>query len=250
MLRSVNALMGYSILATDGEIGKVDDLLFDDETWGTAYLVVKMRTLLKAKKVLLPPTALGVPDWDGSECFPVAYTKEQVAQSPDIDLDLPVSRQTQLELHKHYGWTPYWIPSAAHGLGALPMVDLTNEEHYPPTPMQAEDIDPHLHSAGDIKHYGIQASDGKIGRVEDLFVDDVTWAVRYLVIDPSAWLPERKVLLAPQLVRTISWFEKKVHVSSTIQMIKDSPIYDPFKVIDQRYQDELARHYRIMKDVA
>lgn len=250
MLRSVNSLLGYSILATDGEIGRVDDLFFDDETWGTAYLIAQMRTLLKVRKVLLPPTALGQPDRESSGSFPVAYTKEQVAQSPEIDLDLPVSRQRQLDLYTYLGWTPYWIPSTAHGPGAIPIVDLMNDEQPPPTPLPAEDVDPHLHSAREIKHYGVETRDGTIGRVEDLFVDDVTWAVRYMVIDPTGWLPERKVLLPPQQIHGISWFEKKVRVGSTIQMIRDSPTCEPSKVLDQQYQDELARYYGIMKDVA
>jgi hypothetical protein len=33
MLRSVKSLEGFSIGATDGIIGKVDDFYFDDEAW-------------------------------------------------------------------------------------------------------------------------------------------------------------------------------------------------------------------------
>ena len=40
MLRSVSELTGYSILATDGQIGKVAEFYFDDITWTIRYLVV------------------------------------------------------------------------------------------------------------------------------------------------------------------------------------------------------------------
>lgn len=37
MLRNVNDLRGYAILATDGAIGEVDDLYFDDDRWAIRY---------------------------------------------------------------------------------------------------------------------------------------------------------------------------------------------------------------------
>ena len=35
MLRNVKDLRGFALLATDGVIGKVDDLYFDDEDWAS-----------------------------------------------------------------------------------------------------------------------------------------------------------------------------------------------------------------------
>ena len=40
MLRNVNNLIGYSIRALDGELGKVSEFYFDDFTWSIRYLVV------------------------------------------------------------------------------------------------------------------------------------------------------------------------------------------------------------------
>lgn len=227
--------MGFSVLATDGEIGRVNDLLFDDETWSTAYLVAKMRNLLKVREVLLPPTALGIPD-EKRNGIPIAYTKEQVVRSPETDLDAPVSRQEQPELHTYVGWTPTWARNTAHGTGSSG--ELKEDDQYLPTEMPAE-VDPHLHSAKDIRHYSIETLDAKMGRVEDLFVDEVTWTIRYIVVGTSAWFLGRKVLVSPRLIRNISWVNKKVHVESTIQMIQDCPTYEPLRTIDQQYLDEL-----------
>ena len=80
MLRSVNSLIGYSILATDGTVGRIDDLFFDDKTWSTAYLSVKVGGAPDPGRVLLPPTALGGPDWQRKE-LSVVYTREQVTGS-------------------------------------------------------------------------------------------------------------------------------------------------------------------------
>ena len=43
MLRSMSDLEGYAIRATDGPIGHVKDLYFDDEAWVVRYLVVEHR---------------------------------------------------------------------------------------------------------------------------------------------------------------------------------------------------------------
>ena len=40
MLRNVKDLQGYAIRATDGVIGTVEDMYFDDEGWAIRYLVV------------------------------------------------------------------------------------------------------------------------------------------------------------------------------------------------------------------
>ena len=43
----------------------------------------------------------------------------------------------------------------------------------------------------------IGALDGDVGHVEDLYFDDRSWAVRYLVTDTGSWLAGRKVLISP-----------------------------------------------------
>lgn len=40
MLRSGNDLKGLAIRATDGEVGTVDEFLFDDQRWAVRYMVV------------------------------------------------------------------------------------------------------------------------------------------------------------------------------------------------------------------
>jgi hypothetical protein len=242
MLRSMNSLAGYAILATDGEIGKVDDFFFDDQTWGVAYLVVKLGGLLTGRQVLLPPTALGQPDWEKKQ-FPVAYTMKQVEESPDVDLDKPISRQHEEELFRYFGWTPYWLP-AGSALGVLPLTYPVN----PPVmasgdaPPHAEG-DPHLQSVKDVTGYGIQATDGKIGHVEDFVVEDANWSIRYMVVDTANWLPGRKVLVALSWIDDINWTEELVRIAFTMQMVKESPEYDPSKPINQGYEIKLYDYY-------
>jgi hypothetical protein len=40
MLTNTKQLKGFVIRATDGELGTIDQLYFDDETWAIRYLTV------------------------------------------------------------------------------------------------------------------------------------------------------------------------------------------------------------------
>ncbi len=62
MKRSVKGLVGYTMGATDGEIGKVKDFYFDDKTWTIRYLIVETGDWLYGRKVLISPQALLVAD--------------------------------------------------------------------------------------------------------------------------------------------------------------------------------------------
>jgi hypothetical protein len=47
----------------------------------------------------------------------------------------------------------------------------------------------------------LEAKDGPIGDIHDIYFDDQEWTVRYYVVDTGKWLPGRKVLIPPHLVR-------------------------------------------------
>jgi hypothetical protein len=51
----------------------------------------------------------------------------------------------------------------------------------------------------DLLGFGIRATDGIIGTVDDLYFDDQDWTIRYCVVNTGSWLTGRKVLtLAPR----------------------------------------------------
>ena len=103
MLWDASAILGYSIEASDGSLGTVNDFLFSDDSWRIRWLVVDTGNWLSGRKVLLHPSALGQPD-PALRQFPVNLTKRQVKGSPDISTDQPVSRQIEAHVYNYYGW--------------------------------------------------------------------------------------------------------------------------------------------------
>jgi hypothetical protein len=110
MLWDASAINGYAIEASDGRLGTVSDLLFEDVGWIVRWLVVDTGNWLPGRKVLLPLSALGHPD-RALRHFPIKLTMQQVKDSPDVDMDLPVSRQIEAQVHDYFGWDPYWSGS-------------------------------------------------------------------------------------------------------------------------------------------
>jgi hypothetical protein len=231
MLCNASALIGQIVDGTDGAVGTVSDLLFDDANWGVRWLVVDTGAWLPGRKVLLPPVALGHPD-SASRHIPVTLTMKRVKDSPDVDTDMPVSRQAEASIYDHYGWAPYWGGGMmAFGRAmATPFVVPLNMESEPlglsDKGARSDIGDPHLRSITAVTGYHIHAIDGEIGHAEDFIVDDALWKIRHIVVDTKNWWPGEKVLISPRAVRGIDWSEKLIHLNAKREKIKDSPAYD------------------------
>ena len=117
MLRPISKLEGYKIDGSDGSIGTVSDVLFDDATWKLRWLVVDTGHWLTGRKVLLHPSAIGAVD-DERQSVAVQLTKARIKDSPGILHDQPVSQQMEAGLYGYYGWDPYWGGSY-YGMGAI-----------------------------------------------------------------------------------------------------------------------------------
>jgi sporulation protein YlmC with PRC-barrel domain len=247
MMRNVKDLRGYAIRATDGVIGTVDDFYFDDEDWGIRYLVVDTGKWLSGRKVLISPIAIGSPDWMIQE-LPVSLTTAQVKRSPDIDTRKPVSRQHEAEYSRYYGYPYYWGGAGFWGMGAYPgsltAEDTINEKlRAAASPPRDTPDDCHLRSSNAVIGYQVHATDGDIGHIDDLLVDDQTWAIRYLVVNTHRWWSGRRVLVAPRWIDDVSWSMARVSVDLTRDAIKSAPPYDSEAEFDRQREQALHDHY-------
>lgn len=234
MLMNFVDLRGYGLHATDGDIGSVRDVYFDERTSKVRYLVVDTGSWLPGRRVLLAPAALGVIDHAG-KAIATGLTRRQVKDSPAAETDQPVSRQHEEELHRHYGWDPYWTGAMAYGVAPYwggmglaavpPVVPEDPIEHDLAEREGAERGDPALRSAHEVVGYHVVASDGEIGHVDDLLIDD-DWVIRELVIDTRNWLPGKKVLVGPDRLRSVDWAERHIGLDMTRADVKASPEYD------------------------
>ncbi len=74
-----------------------------------------------------------------------------------------------------------------------------------------------------LRKYGLQARDGEISRIEQVYFDDRQWTVHYLVVRTGSCLLGREVLMTPRSVRGVDEASRSVDVDLTRQQVKDSP---------------------------
>ncbi len=245
VLRNAMQCRGFQVEATDGRIGSVSDLYFDDAEWIIRYVVVDTGNWLAGRRVLITPASLRQPAGD-DHVFPVCLTRKQVEESPAVDTDKPVYLQRLNEIANQFVWTGYSDPSCfgpSMILLAMPRPGSHWHPDEPATDMTRREGDPHLRSMVEVCTYRIQAADGEIGHVEDFIVDDRDWTIRYIVIDTGNWLPGRKVPVPPRWLDHISWDEKKAHVSLERDIIRNAPKYDSSTPIRRLYEIQLYDYY-------
>jgi hypothetical protein len=243
MLLSADNLADYKIEAIDGSIGKIECFLFDERNWAVRYVVVDVGTWLTGRKVLLVPSALDRPE-TLLRVFSVKLTQQQIKKSPDIDTDQSVSRYQEIELHKYYDWQTYWEISSQPTLfppGAF--VPTTGWQHAEGKGKTKEEPQSYLRSTKEIAGYRIHASDGPIGHVEDFIIDTGKWLIQYLVADTRKWMADRKVIIPPDWITSISWEASEVVVDVTKEKIKNSPEFDPTTPVNREYEIRLYDYY-------
>ena len=165
MLRGISDLKRFTIAATDGNLGSMSDLYFDDRSWAVRYLAVDAGPWLPARRLFVSP--------------------KSVRSADPTTLRLGVSMR-EVEVSS---------ASSPPPCGVLPES---------PGPARDGD-DGHLQTATAVMGYAIRAEDGEIGHVKDVLVDDKAWTIRYLVIDTENWWAGKKVLVSPEWLTSVTW---------------------------------------------
>ena len=239
MLRKAKDLNGYKLDSRDGEIGKVKEFYFDDQSWTVRYLVADTGGWLSGRQVLISPYALD-PANEGRKVIPVDLTRTQIEKSPSLVTDRPVSRQYEWDYYSYYGWPGYWGGPYAWGPSVYPT---RGRVGWSEASRRAKGDDLHLRSTADVTGRSIQAQDGEIGHVEDFVIDDETWTIRYLIVDTQNWWPGKKVLISTQWIERISWEESRVCINLTRDAIQKGPEYTEQTLITRDHEMKLHRHY-------
>ena len=107
-LRSVDEVIDYGIRSSDNEeVGHVEDLIMETESWQVHYFVVNTRNWLPGSHVIIDIDWLNDFSWENSSAL-VGLTKEEIKESPEYHPNQPVNREYQKVLYDYYGRPYYW----------------------------------------------------------------------------------------------------------------------------------------------
>ena len=99
------------------------------------------------------------------------------------------------------------------------------------------------HNVKDLIGFGMGATDGEFGKVEEFYFDDDSWTIRYLIVKTGGWLSGRKVLISPAAL-TVPDLDREIFpVNLSRDQIKNSPDIDTDKPVSRQQEIELRSHY-------
>ncbi len=278
MLVSLKELSGSTIKATDGDLGQVKDVYFDDRSLTIRFLVVDTHPWLPlSQKVLISPISLLEFSAD-DYAMTVSLSKDMVKNCPKVEEHETVSREFEKIYYDYFGYGYYWTGEGAWGEYAYPTalfhgnilpfenIETNNSEtgnsetgnsetgnsetnnsetDNSETDNVADDnfeTANHLRSANELAHYSIDAVDGKKGYIYDFIWDTYNWSLRYLVIDTRDWLPGGKhVLVSPEQFDSFNWGNQTVSCNIGLQQIKACPEYRSDKLNDSQYLEQVKK---------
>jgi uncharacterized protein YrrD len=257
MLYSVKDIEGFALNASDGTIGSVEGVLFDDERWAIRHVVVATGGWLSGRKVLISPHAVTRID-RADECLDVALTRSRVKDAPAIGTEAPPSREQEAAYYDYYGYPYYWSGPALWGASARPTAypmtggtalavpppDVVGHEAAERMRAEREAGRPRLHGSQSAMGCAVEATDGSIGSIDDLLFDSDSWEVRYLDVDTGDWLPGPSILVATRAVDDVDWNARIVRLRVTRATVQATPpLLRDGNTLSAEYEERLQRHY-------
>lgn len=213
MLHKIKSLEEYIVWAKDGKAGKVHEFYLDKNTWAIRYMVVDIGHWLQNKFVLVQSEFFGRPQ-PSLQYFQVQLTKEQIENSPDVHVLKPVIRP-DYDFANYLTWPNYVDVSDAFLFAEKPEM--------PDKEVEKDATFPLISSKG-LSSLRIHASDGFIGHIEDVVVDDSTWKVTEIIVNTKSLFTGGKLLmLKPTHVSSLSFEELSLKVDLDIEGIKNCP---------------------------
>ena len=105
-LRSMNAVTGYHVQATDGTVGHVENFLIDLASGDIRYLIIDTKNWWFGQHVLLSPYAVRDISWSDQQVR-VNVSREVVKGSPAWNPEEVIGEAYEQRLHGYYGWPGY-----------------------------------------------------------------------------------------------------------------------------------------------
>ncbi len=230
MLHRATQLKGATVAGLDGDIGVVDEVFIDDESWRVRYLAVKTGQWPTGRTVLVVPEAIRR-DTSSDARLELGLRRNELLDGPLFNLDRPLSRRQELAYAAYYGLRPYWASLADGGFDDASMEDVTGARaatraegaHATPLTTPSWSEGRHVHGSSAVLGYELAASDGHVGKVEDLLIDEESWAVKQLIVDTTRWLPGGEITVPAALAQGIDSQKGLVHVNADKAMLDTLP---------------------------
>lgn len=215
MLWRASAIRGYSVVASDGASGTVDDFIFEDREWTIKWLVVETGTWFAGRKLFVPTSAFGHPDPETKQ-FSLTMTLAQLADCPAGDI--AELRDSSTGAHFTQG-----------EIAASP----------------APHSGPHYRSLAVMQQAAVEATDDEVGHADDFLIDPDDWQIKYLVVHTSDWWSGEKILVSSHAIIGIDYMRNILKLDVTRQSVKDGERFSPEQTVDGAFDESFETYFGI-----
>jgi len=281
MLQNGSQFLDFVLFGSDEYIGAIRDLYFDDWKWIIRYVVVELTEPDPSPNVLISPLPFVKVDNARKEIM-VNLQIDKIRKSPEIDTDLPISRQYEIALRRYYEWPEYWgqtyfldtqdiiktgdedtLPMDEVGKAVPDRVDDPDEgvtdtsmEFIPDEPEDEEIIEEEfgrseedvtysheLRSFKEIKYYYLQTTNAGHSTIEDFIIDTSDWSIKYLIINLRNSLNNEFVLITPELLQQIDYGATRIFSSLSQEQLENAPRYKLDTPISADFEKLVFNYY-------
>ncbi|ADO78022.1 PRC-barrel domain-containing protein [Halanaerobium praevalens] len=254
MLRKLHDLKGFTVQGKKEKLGEIDDFYFDQDHLVLRYLVLDTGSWLKHETNLISTHSVLEINFD-QKMVKVDIEKSQLEDSPSLAKNKPISQLEEKRIVEYFDWPGYW---SEHHASDSEFIHAGLQQRKKLLDIKALDAEKaaeknaaaekqsNLRSLEEVTGYKIHAQDEKFGHLEDIFVDEENWLIRYFLIDTKDHIPGKSVLIAPEWIDSISWQGAEIFVDKDKKEIENAPEYEQpadQKLISRGYEDLLYDHY-------
>jgi len=100
-----------------------------------------------------------------------------------------------------------------------------------------------LRNLKELAGHHLNARDGVIGELSEVYFDDHCWTVRYFVVHTGNWLFGKDVLIVPKVIHGLDEENLRLDVGLNRLQIEQAPPIDSKQPVSRHYESEYYRHY-------
>jgi len=88
--------------------------------------------------------------------------------------------------------------------------------------------------------FSVAGIDGKVGKIQEIFFDDLCWNIRYWVVNSGTWLSKKDLLISTQTKIKPDWNSGLLQTDLTLKQLRSSPDPDYDKPVFRQQETRLC----------
>jgi len=208
MKLSYKSLKNYDVHETNGHLGKLRDLYFDDRNEAVLFMVIDTGKWFSHHDVLVKPSMVkSISDLD--KTIYLTISKEELEASPDASTQPPACVGYEKLYWQQQSMPLYW--NVDWNMACYPSADWSG---FDSAAVACEDVKKiHLRSANELLHYKVQLSNGEQNNILDFLIDDDTWRVKSILLDCGPWFAGMSKEFHLNYISKILWSKQLIYLN-------------------------------------